>query len=220
MFDGVETRDPLFFQLVIVQAIYWKRLQFKTWSISDNKWEHLEIPDFKELIHALKSNPEDMLHNLKPNVLYYPCDPNFPLCDMLWKAEDNHSFIQVTFAEDHAKTVSAYLKLYDLLDLRVLTKNGQSGQNGKVRLFFVPSPEHATKYKCRSLKQFVKGEIELPDRKDKKKRVAVQKISITLRHINLILFNSLLKDKGKLPDNIEVSTMISDKLQTTSHSYY
>ena len=71
MFDGVETRDPLFFQLVIVQTIYWKRSQFKTWSISDNEWEHLEIPDFKELIHVPKSNPEDMLHNLKPNVLYY-----------------------------------------------------------------------------------------------------------------------------------------------------
>ena len=70
---------------------------------------------------AMIDKEKEDVQNMKPGVLYYPVDFQFPVIDFVFvketqTAQNKQVFcIQVTFGKKHDKPVSAYEELFDRL---------------------------------------------------------------------------------------------------------
>ena len=95
--------------------------------------------------------------NMKPGVLYYPADGNFPLLDFVFvKIEQGKKQvfgIQVTFAKTHAKDLTIHHQAYKRLGMKL--------NQGELRVYVIPKPLHAKLYSERKSEQFVRrGSME------------------------------------------------------------
>ena len=108
--------QPLLFQLVVYHTIPGQTYKWEVFT--NEKWvEHNWDISAKERVKGDKIR----LECLKPGILYYPVEKNFPAVDFFFVKEREGKKkvfgIQVTFGKTHPKSRSVYEKFYERLGL-------------------------------------------------------------------------------------------------------
>lgn len=147
IFIGGRRNDPHLFEHVVCedvekQKLKWEVFEAGEWVKHDwgfEKWEFV-------------SKGKESTMNMKPGILYYPADENFPLLDFVFvKMEQGKKRvfgIQVTFAKTHAKDLSVHHQAYKRLGMKL--------NQDELRVYVIPNPLHAKLYSKRKSEQFVR----------------------------------------------------------------
>ena len=120
------------------------------------KWQELKFNIKTKLqFGSLLEEEEQLLMNMKPNVLYVPSDSKFPIADMFWEEQVENGRrkvcgIQVTFASTRSKPLSSYQEFVDRLGLDM--------EKDELVLYFVTNPMFTQKYAKRKKSSFFEGE--------------------------------------------------------------
>jgi hypothetical protein len=178
MFIGGRTKTPELFENVVYHMLRIKRDEWKEWKIWNGKcWVDHEWPEFSggEVVEI----GQEKIMDMKPGILYYPADRNFPLVDFLFVKEKQgckeFCGIQVTFDEHHDKKLSVYKKFYDSVGLKL---------NSKFSIYFVPRPQHLDGYAKREAYQYF-----IPKARDKRPQY---------NNVQFFTVNSTFLESGKM----------------------